>query len=123
MPFTNAAPAAVERARVADRGRRAVRLPAVERGAHVVGAPRGDAEARDVDEERLDGRAERRGRGQRPGLVDGGGEAFGDGRRGGVGHGAAGLSWRLTSRRSDSATTTAAATSSPSEIGSCTKIP
>ncbi len=43
----------VERTRVADRGAPAFGLPAGERGAHIVGAARGDAQAADVEEEPL----------------------------------------------------------------------
>ena len=44
----------IQRARVADGGAAAVRLPALERRAHVVGVARSDAQAGDVDQQLLD---------------------------------------------------------------------
>jgi hypothetical protein len=58
VPLTKAAPAESS-ARVADRGAAAARFPPVERGAHVVGVARGDAQARHVDQQFLDDVARR----------------------------------------------------------------
>ena len=49
----------IQRARLADGGAVAGRLPAVESGAHVIGIARGDAQAGDIDEELLDDLARR----------------------------------------------------------------
>ena len=54
VPLTNAAPPASSARAWPMRGAAAGSLPAVERGAHVVGVARGDAQAGDVDHQPLD---------------------------------------------------------------------
>jgi hypothetical protein len=63
---------------MADRSAGPGAFPARERGVHIVGPPRGDAQAGDIDQQLLGGIAKRRRAGAR--ALDGAGELFRDGR-------------------------------------------